>query len=51
MAGAAVKILGGLGDNPISDDQAGDFLKWMGDLSGDSFDDNDEDFKDVSVDK
>ena len=50
MAGAAVKILDGLGDNPLNDNQAGDFLTWVGDLAGDSFDDNDEAFKDVSVD-
>lgn len=50
MAQAAETIIEGLGDNPLNDDQAGDFLKWIGDLAGDSFEDNDESFKDVCVD-
>jgi len=50
MAQAAEKIIEGLGDNPLNDDQAEDFLKWIGDLAGDSFEDNDESFKDSVVD-
>ena len=34
MANAAAKILGGLGEKSLKDDQAQDFFDWMGDLTG-----------------
>ncbi|KAK2568306.1 Polycystin-1 [Acropora cervicornis] len=34
MANAAAKILGGLGEKSMNDDQAQDFFDWMGDLTG-----------------
>lgn len=34
MANAAAKILGGLGEKSLNDDQAQDFFDWMGDLTG-----------------
>ena len=49
MAGAAVKILAGLGDKSLNDDQAEDFLKWMGDLAGDSFEDDDDSFLEARI--
>lgn len=49
MAGAAAKILDGLGDKSLSNKQADDFLKWMGDLAGDSFEDNDDSFLEARI--
>ena len=49
MAGAAAKILDGLGDKSLSDGQAEDFMKWMGDLAGDSFNDSDDSFLEARI--
>ena len=34
MANAAAKILVGLGEKSLNDDQAQDFFDWIGDLTG-----------------
>ena len=47
MAGAAVKIIGGLGDKSLSNNQAEKLLTWVVDLAGDSFDDEDDTFLEV----
>lgn len=49
MAGTLVKILDGLGDQPLNDNQANNTMGWIGHLVGDSLDDNDEEFQTVSV--
>ena len=48
MAGTLVKILDGLGDQPLNDNQANNTMGWIGYLVGDSLDDNDEEFQTVS---
>ena len=47
MANAAVQILQGFEDKAMPVDQAGDLMAWMGDLAGDSVE-NDTSLKDVS---
>ena len=49
MAGTLVKILDGLGDQSLNDNQANNTMGWIGYLVGDSLDDNDEEFQTVSV--
>ena len=49
MAGTLVKILDGLGDQSLNDNQATNTMGWIGYLVGDSLDDNDEEFQTVSV--
>ena len=48
MAQAAVTILKGFEDTPLTNDKAEDLMKWMGDLAGESIE-NDTSLKEVSV--
>ncbi len=45
---AALTILEGLDDNPIPDNLADNFIKWLADLSEDTID-NDDNMKEVGV--
>lgn len=47
-AGVALTILRGLGDKPLTDELADDFIKWMADLVEKSIE-NDDNMKEVSV--
>ena len=47
-AGVALTILRGLDDEPLTDELAGDFIKWMADIAENSIE-NDDHMKGVSV--
>ena len=47
-AQAALTILQGLADNPVSDNLADNFIKWLADLSEDTID-TDDNMKEVRV--
>lgn len=48
MAQAAVTILKGFEDTPLTNDKAEDLMEWMGDLAGESLQ-NDTSLKEVRV--